>query len=215
MKDDTLLSLLSLLAVEKEFGQYKMPKAIKTSYRTLLRYIKLLETDGYIRLVRTEPSKKGGKDRKVYSLTFKGLMYAMLNTTDPEKLVTIINNKADMLLAFKKYPLFENAGLKDYFLHSLNSTINSYFIHEVTWQLKGFELQFNKQEDWQDIIGRLLLTSPFLLTRGQPDQWETWRKKFIEVVKKDPELRKFVSASLKKQEDRLAQVREARATLEE
>jgi hypothetical protein len=192
-----------------------VPKAIKTSYRTLLRYLKLLETDGYIRLDRTEPSKKGGKDRKVYSLTFKGLMYALLNTTDPEKLVTIINNKADMLLAFKKYPLFENAGLKDYFIHSLNSTIDSYFIHEVTWQLKGFELQFDKQEDWRELIDRTLLTSPFILKQGQPDQWETWRKEFIEVVKKDSELRKFVSASLKKQEDRLAQVREARATLEE
>ena len=49
-----------------------MPKETGVSYRTVLRTLKPLESQGFIKLVRIEPSKKGGKESKIYSLTLKG-----------------------------------------------------------------------------------------------------------------------------------------------
>jgi len=66
--------IIQTIAKKGELGQYKMKDETNLSYRTILRTLKPLEQDGYITLLRTEPSKKGGKEKKIYSLTFKGLL---------------------------------------------------------------------------------------------------------------------------------------------
>ena len=63
---------MNAFVANTELKQYKMPKETGLSYRTVLRTLKPLESQGFIKLVRAEPSKKGGKESKIYSLTLKG-----------------------------------------------------------------------------------------------------------------------------------------------
>jgi hypothetical protein len=69
--------ILTALLNNKEYAQYDMPKAIKKDYRTVLRHLKLLKQYEMIRLVREEPAKRGGKERKIFGLTVKGLLQAL------------------------------------------------------------------------------------------------------------------------------------------
>ena len=73
----TSAMILITLTDNKEYAQYDMPKAIGKDYRTVLRHLKLLEQYGMIRLVRKEPAKKGGKERKIFGLTLVGLLQAL------------------------------------------------------------------------------------------------------------------------------------------
>jgi hypothetical protein len=69
--------ILTALLDNKEYAQYDMPKTIKKDYRTVLRHLKLLKHYEMIRLIREEPAKKGGKERKIFGLTVKGLLQAL------------------------------------------------------------------------------------------------------------------------------------------
>ena len=51
-----------------------MPKETSLSYRTVLRTLKPLESQGFVKLVKVEPSEKGGKENKIYALTSKGVI---------------------------------------------------------------------------------------------------------------------------------------------
>lgn len=65
---------MNAFVANTELKQYKMPKETGLSYRTVLRTLKPLESQGFIKLVRAEPSKKGGKESKIYALTLKGAL---------------------------------------------------------------------------------------------------------------------------------------------
>jgi DNA-binding PadR family transcriptional regulator len=126
------IRLLSLLANNKEFEQYKMEKATNLSYPTILKHLKQLEAKKLLKVVRTEPSEKGGKEKKIYAITLKGLwayLFAVHKKSLKRKdLDQIINRFPDFLVTFKKWPLFEKAKIQDrmmyYFLTSL----------EITWK---------------------------------------------------------------------------------
>jgi hypothetical protein len=89
-----------------------MPKAIKKDYRTVLRHLKLLEQYEMIRLIREEPAKKGGKERKIFGLTVKGLLQALKFEFDHEgitleRVEEIAEAYPDSLpLIFGKWKLF-------------------------------------------------------------------------------------------------------------
>lgn len=70
----TDLEILGLLAGEREYGQYKMPGRLKKSYRTVMRRLTKLENRGLVKVARRERSRKMGKKRKIYRLTFKGVV---------------------------------------------------------------------------------------------------------------------------------------------
>jgi len=74
IKMETELEILKAIALNGKFCQYDLPKAIKKSYRTVLRCIKRLEQNRLIKLAGTEPSAKKGKERKLYRLTHLGLV---------------------------------------------------------------------------------------------------------------------------------------------
>lgn len=112
-KTDRLI--LGLLAKEGEAAQYDMPTLLGISYRTVLRHLKLLETRELVEVLRTERSKKKGKDRKIYGITFYGLM-AIVNLLDNEKIDEIAQKHREKWLIFaewsfllKKYPLGKSA----------------------------------------------------------------------------------------------------------
>lgn len=76
------LRIINAFAKSTELEQYRMPKKTGLSYRTILRTLKPLESKGFVKQVRTEPSEKGGKEKKIYGLTFKGAL-TYLNSIMP------------------------------------------------------------------------------------------------------------------------------------
>ncbi len=92
VKTETKIMRAFLTTAELE--QYKMPGETGLSYRTILRTLKPLESQGFIKLVRVEPSEKGGKEKKIYALTLKGV-FTFLNS--------IVPTSSDFLSANGKY----------------------------------------------------------------------------------------------------------------
>jgi len=110
--------ILTTLMDNKEYAQYDMPEAIAKDYRTVLRHLKLLEDYGMIKH-RKEPSKKGGKERKIFVLTAMGLMQALRFEYEQDRIeIKNIDQFADtykelLPLIFGKWKLFKKYRLKD------------------------------------------------------------------------------------------------------
>jgi len=106
------LKIIKALIKNPELGQYKMPKETRLSYRTILRTLKPLENQGIIKQVRSEPSKKGGKEKKIYSLTFKGTL-TYLDSATPQAIDYLLKdnnyhyspNKANEIITRKIQPM--------------------------------------------------------------------------------------------------------------
>jgi hypothetical protein len=60
-------------------AQNQTPKETDLSYRTFPRTLKLLETRGIKNLIRTEPCKKGGKEKKIYGKQFDLRIFKEIN----------------------------------------------------------------------------------------------------------------------------------------
>jgi DNA-binding PadR family transcriptional regulator len=67
--------LLTILAEEGELYQYEIYKELGWSYRTILRLFDLLNEIHFAKIIRTEPSSKGGKDKNVWGITQKGSQF--------------------------------------------------------------------------------------------------------------------------------------------
>lgn len=72
---------LGIIARNGEVYQSNLATLSKLSYRQVLRIIRFLEESKLIRLKRTEPSSKKGKEKNVWELTFSGLLQVI--TTKP------------------------------------------------------------------------------------------------------------------------------------
>ena len=123
----THYEILATIAEKGSYPQYDLSKAIKKSYRTVLRHLELLEAHRLIRLLRTEPAQKGGKERKIYTLTLDGLI-ALLKLPhifeEREAIDALANNFPHLVpLVFGKWSLFEKAGVKDIVVGNLKKAI--------------------------------------------------------------------------------------------
>lgn len=208
---DPKFKILSLLATHPEFEQYKMKKEVyeeshekkkkvkfpKTSYPTILTHLGKLEDDGYIKF-RTEPSEKGGKERKIYSLTYKGLWLALNRNIgrNQEDMETIINTHFDKLLTFKKWPLFKQAGIDKIILLFLEKglwTLEKQ-IYLTSRILPEYPIiSFESEEAWRESVDTVILY-PLI---ADPSYVES----FMAVCKSDKELSAFVEGFLTKQLD--------------
>jgi len=161
------LKILTALAEHKEFEQYRLPKETGFSYRTVLRLLKLMEQDRWIRLVRAEASAKGGKDKKIYSLTLRGLTIALMISKDMDK---IIEKQSDMLpLVLGKWAYFKSVGLEKEMKEAI------YWVGNRI--LEGFDRkEFATERFWYYI---------FVITP------EPVKKKWLEALRGDPELRQW------------------------
>ena len=139
---DTSLEILLVLAVEKEYAQYDMPKAVGKDYRTVLRHLQALEQYGFIALARTEQAKKNGKDRKIYTLTLQGLSELMgvvsrkmRDQVDVDSLTKIAGNFKHLLpLVFGKWEFFMEHGVRNVVVERLVS-----FFYSSPSMLQYFE----------------------------------------------------------------------------
>jgi DNA-binding PadR family transcriptional regulator len=202
--------LTKLLALKKEYPQYKMDKELDISYRTLLRHLKNFENTGSIK-ARTEPSEKGGKDKKIYSLTFKGLV-AVLRRNDPlttNELERVIYNHPDMLLMFRKYPLFKE--VKKFYLFNLRTPFISWLEIEIRELRRGYEVQWTKERYWEDLIDEGFFAAVALTHHPRNNKsWEEARSKFLEISKNDPEIRIFIRRAIARRERELREIKSTR-----
>jgi hypothetical protein len=80
---DPKLRIINALVKNTELEQYKMPEETTLSYRTILRTLKPMENEDTIKVIRTEMSKKGGKEKKIYVIQLKGFL-TYLNSLIPQ-----------------------------------------------------------------------------------------------------------------------------------
>lgn len=197
------LTILSAMTTRKETPQHELKRLTGLSYRTIIRYLPRLQEEKMIKLARTEPGEKGGKQRKIYELTFRGLMCSFLNEKAGSELKKIVNANSHMLLAFRKFPLFQKAGLELYFLFCVERTIESYLNRVLEYQSYDLTLDWQKEESFKEFIDSAILIAPFSVKKPNPEKWEAWRVKFMRVCKDDKELSEFVKNKLESFEKRL------------
>lgn len=202
----TILKLLSLLAHHKEYPQYEMPKATNISYRTILRYLKPLEKQGEIRVARTEPSEKGGKDKKIYTITLKGLYHyiCIFPESVDEKLV---ESHLDMLLAFEKWPLFVKAGLKEKMLMYIRESFLAALSFRIQTLLLGIPVKLAKEEKMRKNLNTAILYTP-LFGEDQP------RETLIKIYKQDKELTQFIQECFKRDQEECLRTQRVKALWE-
>jgi DNA-binding PadR family transcriptional regulator len=190
------ITIIQALAVHKEIGQYEMPKETGLSYRTILRNLRPMEKRNEIKLIRTMPSEKGGKEKKIYAITFKGLVHALSNCFSKDRrfrkdLEAIIKAHPDKLLTFKKWPLFEKADLKDFMLENLEKALRSEIVETAIFSAVGLNRTFKNEKDWQDTVDRALLTIPIL-----SGTYRRHGENYVKVCKQDKELNDFITRRL-------------------
>lgn len=73
-RGEKIYKILKLLALNGQLYQKDLSRLVGTSYRNLIRQLQLLRNGGLIRVARTEPSSKKGRDKNVWELTVMGLI---------------------------------------------------------------------------------------------------------------------------------------------
>jgi len=129
---ETTSKILVTLLEHKEYAQYDLPKKIGKDYRTVLRHLKEMESRHLIILTRTEPAKKGGKDRKIYRLTLIGLFIILQELSSEEldkKIDEIAKNFAHELpLVFGKWEHFNKHGFREKAISQLKAIPLGHFL---------------------------------------------------------------------------------------
>jgi len=147
---ETSLKILTLLAITKEAAQYEIPKEIRKDYRTALRHIQMLEKQGLIKLARTEPASKGGKDKKIYTLTAAGLVGILGYQHIYDCIDQVAMNYHSIFpLIFGKWQFFKDNDCGDIAMHRLKDTM--YLTHKYM----GASLPRLLSEEYLERLGRL------------------------------------------------------------
>ena len=131
------IQMLRAFIRNKELNQYRIAKETRLSYRTILRKLKPLERQGFLKFVRTEPSSKGSIDSKIYGLAFKGAL-ACLKSYKPstndfevngryiyslDKVIVIIKDK------IQPHNLMDIANM----LKNLGKDLNFPIFEQIDW----------------------------------------------------------------------------------
>lgn len=212
---ETDLEILALLAIQKEVAQYDMPKLLGKTYRTVLRHLKPLEKDVLIKVSRTEPSTKKGKDRKVYTLTMAGLIEILKYKNPYETIDLIAENYAEVFpLVFGKWAFFNKEGQRSIAIERLKDTV-IYFQKTVLgkvardWSREPFlkELESRKkrlpaierildiQYDFQVIfLTEPLIDNPIQVPRNEwPQEKRRELEEWFKMLSKDQDLKIFLN----------------------
>lgn len=163
--------ILTLLLEHTEYAQFQMEEKTGLSYKTIIDYLKKLEKTKMIKLSRTEPSTKGGKEKKFWSITSQGLTKILtdININQFEKAA---NKHPDLLLVFKKWHQIKQTG-------SVN----------LVWEKLQLSISLGGSLD--DALFFSLLQALTVKT----DQ------KFVELCKTDPEIKGFIESKTQAIED--------------
>lgn len=194
---ETYINTLREFAFSKDLQQYGLNEKVEISYRTLLRTLHDMEGRGVLKIVRTEPSLKRGKDRNVWAITLKGLCDLLMGEDEEswEKIDIIAEVHEDKLLIFQKWSFFERENLRETIINNLERALQS---------LKGRivldSVLFSNSMKWTDELLRIYLDSTTLglhiLREFNKVKGEEWFKKYVviySICKKNPELSKYTN----------------------
>ena len=130
--------IINALIKNPELGQYKMPTETNLSYRTILRTLKPLENQGTIKQIRTEPSTKGGKEKKIYNLTLKGTLTYLKSITPKlddylleDKTIHYTLSRTNEIIIKKIQPLRINTI--ESFLENFGKQQNLPIFKQISW----------------------------------------------------------------------------------
>ena len=107
----TNVEILQHFAENKEAYQYGLDKKLSVSYRTILRNLHDLEKHKLLKIVRKEPSKKQGKPKNVWAITFYGLM-EVLKYMNNKTIDVIAQKYSDKWLIFAEWLYLKKKGGK-------------------------------------------------------------------------------------------------------
>jgi DNA-binding PadR family transcriptional regulator len=211
---ETDRKIMKVLALEKEFAQYDMPKRISKNYRTVLRHVTDLKKNGLIRLSRTEESKKGGKDRNIYTLTEHGLLYALAFSDVWQDIDKVASNYHDMIpLIFGEWDFYIEKGLRNGIITRLQAAVQGFLMQlgreryrivradqSKTWKTKREKLE--SREIAEKFMARHRRIAPTLTDKviglvpylylGQGSEAMSKQWKFISVLIENPKIRKYL-----------------------
>jgi len=121
--------IMTVLALEKDYAQYDIPKRIGKNYRTVLRHLSDLKRNHMIRLSKTEMSKKRGKDRNIFTLTELGLLCVLGYSNLWCDIDKVASNYSDALpLIFGKWDFYIKKGLRDKIISRLQAAVQGFFM---------------------------------------------------------------------------------------
>ena len=212
--------ILSVLAKNREFEQYKLPKATGLSYRTILRKLGPMEKNGVIKLVRKEPSEKGGKEKKIYAITFRGLWYYLIELVaekpyGKKQIEKIASTFPEMLLTFKKWNLFVEAKIKDQMIDVLIAGLRDRYAHfyDMLRLFSTHEIPREEMIELAEALERDTIRNLDKLVIVGSLQIPQLRDVLKQIYLKDKELMNFVLESLEKAKAEYMQTQELDAFL--
>lgn len=161
----TQKAILQVLALKKEIAQYDLPQHVNKNYTTTFRRLRNLEEQGLAKVARTVASTKKGKRKKIYKITFLGLVKVLAKQENIYKDIDkVAQIHVDFLpLVFGKWEFFEKSGLKKTIVEHIklaSITLNS----AVFWALKmrnfeeirQYEAQYKESEKERERLARKL-----------------------------------------------------------
>jgi len=164
-----------------------------------LRHLPSLERQGLIRIARTEPSEKGGKDRKIYELTFRGLMKFLLkkfkDLKEDSRLFENVNVVAekhpDLLpLLFGKWDLFKKHGFSNIIIKRLKQALSNPFLHDADLS------NFNRNEINYYLTRKVFFGLPW-------DKYDKSLEELMKILHQDNDLKDFTDKYLQEREKEL------------
>jgi hypothetical protein len=133
-KLDSLLTPLGYLACHKEATTEEMAKQTEKNYSTILRATSELCGKRLVnyRLERTAPR---GKELRLYSISFYGLVFYLLRSRSikftTQEIREVAKIHEDMLLVFKKWDKFAQANCEAEIFHRLGQALNVEYDYNV------------------------------------------------------------------------------------
>gem|GEM_PF-5631763 len=190
-RNPTGQAIVSLLATNGLKNKWEIKNDLHKSYGNVYTAIQTLLKQDLVQVKEKRPSAKNPDPQvEYYTLTLRGLFAYFAHTPNSwRQLEAVIANFPDMLLTFKKWPLFVRAGLKDQMLSLVKSSIEVNFADFRIVYRKEFPFKsvFNPMEKVRELIDSGILYVNTLLPKN---------KLLARVCKQDSELRRFVEAQL-------------------
>jgi hypothetical protein len=186
---------------DSEFPQSKLNDLAGVSQKTVVDTLVKLENREYIKLSRKEPSTKGGKDKKFFTLTLSGFIHALIN--NPQQQEIILHKYPNMLLIAKKLPLFESIGLKQTVLDCFSEFLLGEVSRAYFLNVMGGNLKYPSFNVWKNDIDSsvLFLLLAFGKSKLTPKQYDA----LVELCKSDSDLNSLVKEIVRKENKRLSE----------
>jgi len=201
------IDILTFLAQVPEYPQYDLPKGLEKigitkSYRTIFRHINKLEEMGLVRLVRTEPSAKGGKERKIYSITRGGLLHVLpifliLKEDFARLLDSVAKNHGNLFPnLLGKWQFWEREGRKDVILSRMERGLRRLMDALPFFKIHEMMPYFEENVEQINVVTEALYEQLFTNIVLFSEEWETVGQflEFLNILKKDEDLRQLTSS---------------------